>query len=190
MHKEKVETFKYGVLPFIILSCMCAVIMLKQPDIGTFLVIFSALFTMFIVAGAKWRHIGLILLCAVAAIALVTFLKPYAMARVTTFLNPEANSQGSGYQIQQALIAVGSGKMFGRGFGQSIQKFNFLPEPVGDSIFAVAAEEFGFLGTVILVGIFTFFTLRGLRIASKAKESFTEIVLSISSRAENTKRTS
>jgi cell division protein FtsW len=89
-----------------------------------------------------------------------------------TFFNPAENSLSSGYQIQQSLIAIGSGGWLGRGFGQSVQKFNYLPEPVGDSIFAVAGEEFGFIGTSILVLTFLFFALRAFRIASRTASPF------------------
>ena len=94
------------------------------------------------------------------------------MARITTFINPAADPLGAGYQIQQSLIAIGSGGIFGRGFGQSIQKFNYLPEPIGDSIFAVYGEEFGFVGCVLLILLLCFFALRGLKIAARAPDVF------------------
>lgn len=87
-------------------------------------------------------------------------------------LDPSRDALGSGYQIQQSLIAIGSGGIFGRGFGQSIQKFNFLPEPIGDSIFAVASEEFGFIGAVGLISLFLFFALRGFKVVSRVPETF------------------
>ena len=99
------------------------------------------------------------------------------MSRITTFISPEKNSQGSGYQIQQSLIAIGSGGMFGRGFGQSIQKFNVLPEPIGDSIFAVASEEFGFVGAISIIILFIFFTLRGLKIAGQVPDTFGRLMV-------------
>ena len=89
-----------------------------------------------------------------------------------TFLNPSHDPQGKGYQVKQSLIAVGAGGITGRGFGQSIQKFEYLPEPIGDSIFAVYAEEFGFIGSVLLVILFTFFTFRGYKIAAHATDLF------------------
>jgi cell division protein FtsW len=94
------------------------------------------------------------------------------MDRFTTFINPDADPLGSGYQIQQSLIAIGSGGITGRGFGQSIQKFEYLPEPIGDSIFAVYAEEFGFIGSVTLIVILVFLALRGYRIATEADDIF------------------
>lgn len=94
------------------------------------------------------------------------------MDRFTTFLDPASDPQGSGYQIQQSLIAIGSGGINGRGFGQSIQKFEYLPEPIGDSIFAVYSEEFGFIGSALLVILLAFFTFRGYKIASHATDLF------------------
>lgn len=177
-YRDRVDTIKYGLLPFLIISAIVGAIMLKQPDTGTFMVIFAALFGMYIIAGAKLRHVGAIILLGIIGISVIAYFRPYVMARFTTFLDPSADSLGSGYQIQQALIAVGSGGFFGRGFGQSIQKFNFLPEPIGDSIFAVAGEEFGFFGLSVLLALFVFFALRGFKIASLAKDTFGGLVAS------------
>jgi cell division protein FtsW len=110
-------------------------------------------------------------------ITVLAFMRPYVMQRITTFMHPEKNAQGSGYQIQQSLIAIGSGGLLGRGFGQSIQKFNFLPEPIGDSIFAVQAEEFGFIGSVTLILLYVFFATRGLKIASRVSDPFGRLMV-------------
>ena len=171
-YKEKLSSTAKSLIPFFIITGSVALLMLKQPDTGTFLVIFCALLAIYVASGARFVHIGVIFLLCVMAVAGLAYYRPYVAARFTTFLNPQADSQGSGYQIQQALIAVGSGGIAGRGFGQSIQKFNYLPEPIGDSIFAVAAEEFGFAGTVTILIIFVFFALRGLKIVAASKDSF------------------
>jgi cell division protein FtsW len=94
------------------------------------------------------------------------------MDRLTSFADPSQDPLGAGYQVQQSLIAVGSGGIAGRGFGQSIQKFEYLPEPIGDSVFAVYAEEFGFIGSVLLLALFSFFIFRGYRIATHARDLF------------------
>jgi len=94
------------------------------------------------------------------------------MQRIKVMLNPAANTQTSGYQLKQSLIAVGSGQMWGRGFGQSVQKFNYLPEPIGDSVFAVAAEEFGFAGAFVILVLFLLYTLEGLKISAGAPDDF------------------
>jgi cell division protein FtsW len=99
------------------------------------------------------------------------------MDRVMTFLQPSADPQGSGYQINQSLIAIGSGHWVGRGFGQSIQKFSYLPEPIGDSIFSVAAEEFGFIGSVCILLLFLFFAFSGLKIAARSPDYFGGLVV-------------
>jgi cell division protein FtsW len=109
-------------------------------------------------------------------IGVLAIERPYLMSRFTTFLNPGQNSLTSGYQIEQSLIAVGSGGLTGRGFGQSIQKFNFLPEPIGDSIFAVASEEFGFIGAVGIVLLFVFFAFRGLKIAGRVPDNYGRLI--------------
>lgn len=170
--KEKIATFKGGMLPLIIMLSIVGAILLSQPDTDTFFSIFLATVGMFVVAGGRYRHLFGLSLFSLSGFAGLVITRPYLMQRISTFLNPAADPQGAGYQIQQSLIAIGSGEMFGRGFGQSIQKFLYLPEPIGDSIFAVAAEEFGFVGGVILVSLFLFLALRGFRIAAKSPDSF------------------
>jgi len=152
--RQKIQTFKYGVLPLVALIGICAVVLIAQPDLGTLLVIGVTGVGMFIAGGGKWTHLLILGLVGIIGIAVLGFTFPYVQARITTFINPAADSLGAGYQIQQSLIAVGSGQLSGRGFGQSVQKFNFLPEPVGDSIFAVFAEEWGFIGALLLILIF------------------------------------
>ncbi|MEQ1500031.1 MAG: putative peptidoglycan glycosyltransferase FtsW [Parcubacteria group bacterium] len=175
--KDKIETFKFGFLPLVIMLGVVGVVLLSQPDTDTFMVTVFAGLSMFIAGGGRWKYIFISVLIAVLGITAIAFSRPYVMKRITTFINPAANSLDSGYQIQQSLIAVGSGGMFGRGFGQSIQKFNFLPEPIGDSIFAVSAEEFGFFGAVFIVLLFVFFAFRGLKIASVAPDAFGRLMV-------------
>ncbi len=170
--KDKVKTFKKGALPLYIILGVTGILIMKQPDTGTFMVIFLALIAMFIAAGGQWRYILLLFAISAITIASLAYTRPYLMARLLTFADPSRDSLGSGYQIQQSLIAIGSGGVAGRGFGQSIQKFNFLPEPIGDSIFAVASEEFGFIGSTTLIFLFLFFALRGYRVAAHVKDIF------------------
>lgn len=94
------------------------------------------------------------------------------MDRIKTYLNPASDPRGSSYQLQQSLIAIGSGGVFGRGLGQSVQKFSYLPEPQGDSVFAVIGEEFGFFGSMILVILYVFLGVRGYKIALLAPDAF------------------
>lgn len=170
--KEKTATFKYGLLPFLILLSIIGGILLMQRDTDGLVVAVLAGLSIFIVAGGKWRHSLILILILFSAIAVTAYSKSYVMKRFTTFFNPSLDSQGTGWQIQQSLNAIGSGQMFGRGFGQSIQKFKFLPESIGDSIFAVAAEEFGFAGSSVIIFAFVFFAYRGLKIALKSPDMF------------------
>lgn len=175
--KENIGTLRYGLIPLCVMLTLVGVLLLKQPDTGTFAVIFFTGLGMLIASGGKWRHAaGLVLIATIGLIALASF-KPYVKDRIDTFLNPSDDPQGASYQIQQSLIAVGSGEFFGRGFGQSVQKFRYLPEPVGDSIFAVAAEEFGFVGSVLIVLLFLFFAVRGFSIAEHAPDNFSRLLV-------------
>ena len=170
--KDRVRTLKYGLIPFIIILGMAGGILLLQPDLDTFLVLGLSGLSMFLVAGAKWRHAFLLLIMAVLAVGVMAYTKPYIKSRIMTFLNPSVNSLSSSYQIQQSLIAIGSGKLTGRGFGQSVQKFSYLPEQIGDSIFAVAAEEFGLIGSSLLIMLYIFFAYRGFKISTKTPDAF------------------
>lgn len=168
----KIDDWRHGLAPFAVITGSVGVVMLLQPDTDTFLIMAASGMAMFLASGARWRDIGLIVLAGVLMLTVIALTRPYIMDRLTTFMDPEADPLGSGYQIQQSLIAIGSGGVTGRGFGQSIQKFEYLPEPTSDSIFAVYAEEFGFLGaTLLIVGIVSL-TLRGYRIATQARDIF------------------
>lgn len=171
MHKH-VGNWRYGLIPFGIISGITGFVMLLQPDTDTFLIMATAGLAMFVVAGAKIRDLAILLVAGILLLAAIAFARPYVMDRLTTFLDPGADPLGSGYQVKQSLIAVGSGGISGRGFGQSIQKFEYLPEPIGDSIFAVYAEEFGFLGVTFIVGLFVAFALRGYKIAQQGADMF------------------
>jgi len=176
--KDKVKTFSNGFLPFLILSVIIGVILLLQPDTDTFFISIFAGVAVFLTAGGRWRYIFILALVGLIGLGALAFTRPYVMSRINTFLNPAEDSLGKGYQIQQSLIAIGSGGLTGRGFGQSIQKFdNHLPEPIGDSIFAVASEEFGFVGSTLIIILFMFFTFRGLKIASQTQDTFGRLMV-------------
>jgi len=175
--RTKVKNIRFGLLPLIGILALAAGLLLKQPDTGTFLVIFLASLAVFITAGGKWKHILSLGGLSLLGLSILAYFRPYIQDRIMTFLDPSRDPLGSAYQIQQSLIAVGSGEFFGRGFGQSIQKFNFLPEPVGDSIFAVAAEEFGFVGALIIISLFVAFAIRGLKIAKHAPDAFSRLLV-------------
>lgn len=175
-HQATITSIRGGVVPFLGLIGVIALALLSQPDTDTFLVIVTALMAMFVAAGARFRDLALIGGMGIIALGTLIAVRPYLMRRLLTFLDPSADPLGAGYQVNQSLIAVGSGEWFGRGYGQSIQKFNFLPEPIGDSIFSVAAEEFGFIGAVILIALFITLAYRGLKIARESADLFGGLV--------------
>jgi cell division protein FtsW len=170
--KEEVKTWRFGLLPTVVLIGIVAALCLLQKDTDTFFIISASLFFMYFSAGGKFSHIAALVFFGILLLGSIALLRPYVMQRIETYFNPSANSLTASYQIQQSLIAVGSGGITGRGLGQSVQKFGDLPEPVGDSIFAVAAEEFGFVGSVTLLGLFMFFVMRALKVARAADRSF------------------
>jgi len=174
--QDTVKSFVYGFLPFIILCAFIALLIIAQPDMGTMFIILLTGSIMFFTAGANILHIilmmggGFIFLWGLIKIA------PYRLARLTAWLNPKTDISGIGYHINQALIAIGSGGLLGLGFGLSRQKYNYLPEVVGDSIFAVIAEELGFIKSIFLILLFIFLAYRGYKIAQKAPDTFGRLV--------------
>jgi cell division protein FtsW len=176
--KDKAKTFWNGFFPFIIMSGIIGLVLLVQPDTDTLMITVAAGIAIFLTGGGKWSHVFIFVLAGVLCFVALAMTRPYLRERINTFMHPSTNSLGSGYQIQQSLIAIGSGGFMGRGFGQSLQKFdNHLPEPIGDSIFAVASEEFGFVGSSVIILLFVFFTLRGLKIASKTNDNFGRLMV-------------
>jgi len=176
-YRAKIHEFRYGLVPFAIIVGLIGGILLAQPDTDTFIVIGIALGAVYFTAGARWREIGIIILTGLVLIGLLATFRPYVRDRITTLFSNGEKNQTSGYQIRQSLIAIGSGGITGRGFGQSIQKFQHLPEPVNDSIFAVASEEFGFVGSVTLVLLFVSFALRSFKLATRTPSQFGSLVL-------------
>ena len=170
--KDKIKDYKHGLLPLCAIVGIPSLLLLLQPNTSTTLIIGATSAALYFLAGAKWRDFAILAVIALIVLGGLVATRPYLMSRVATFINPESDGLGSGYQIQQSLIALGSGQLLGRGFGQSAQKYNYLPEPVGDSVFAVYGEEFGFIGTVLLVLLFLAFATRGFTIAAQANNAF------------------
>ncbi len=168
---------RYSLGGFLILMAVSASVLLMQPDTGTFLIISSVGISVLLAAGIKFKHLAVLVLFMIVAVVVMALSRPYLVDRITTFFDPSADPSGSGYQIKQSLIAVGSGKYFGRGFGQSVQKFSYLPEPISDSIFSVFSEEFGFFGSIFMVSLFAFFAIRGLQIAGRAPDRYGGLVV-------------
>lgn len=169
---KKIGTLKWGLGGLIVILALPALLLVAQPDIGTLGVVVVSVFAIFFAAGGRWRDMALLLVAGILAIGLLALTKPYIRDRITTFIDPAQGQQTQGYQIKQSLIAIGSGGFWGRGFGQGVQKFTYLPEAMGDSIFAVAGEELGFIGTTTIVILFMLLALRGYSVASRAPDMF------------------
>jgi cell division protein FtsW len=178
-HQKKIATVAFGLGPFLAITAVVAVILLKQPNTGIFVVTALAGVCLYMIAGGRWKHFALISTAGILVLGFLIVTRPYVLDRFETFFRPSvASQQNEGYQIRQSLIAVGSGGVFGRGLGQSIQKFSYLPEPIGDSIFAVLSEELGFLGSVFTVLLFSVFALLGFKVAARVTDMFSRLVAS------------
>lgn len=169
--RNKVSTWR-GIAGALGILALPAALLIAQPDIGTLGIIVISVIAIYITAGARWRDLAIIALAGLMMLVVLVSLRPYMLDRITTFMNPGNNPHAEGYQIKQSLIAIGSGGFFGRGFGQGVQKFTYLPEPMGDSIFAVAAEEFGLVGGTAIIALFLSLALRGFAIATRTPDFF------------------
>ncbi len=176
--KNKVQDFKFGILPLGILLAIIAFILFNQPDTKSFILIAITGICMLFISGVSMKYLLLIGIGSIVVLGSLVYFTPYLQSRVKTFIDPSQDPQGSSYQIQQSLIAIGSGGIFGRGYGQSIQKFSYLPEPQGDSIFAVIGEELGFAGGVSIILLYLIFLLRGLKIANNSPDLFSRLLVS------------
>ena len=161
-----------GVAPFLLSCSVVAILIMLQPDLGSLLVIGATAFTVYFVAGARWTHIATLATASVLVVAALIKTAPYRAARFMTFLHPEFDPQGVGYHINQAFLAIGSGGWFGLGLGHSQQKLRFLPEVAGDSIFAILAEELGFLLTLAVMALFLAFLWKCADIARRAPDAY------------------
>lgn len=176
LFKDRISTLKYSFITLAGVLVVPAIILLLEPDTGTLGVLAITLVGMLLAAGMKIRHFFLFFIIALALVAGLAVARPYVRERLLTFFDSSRDPQGSSYQIQKSLLAIGSGGITGRGFGQSIQKFGSLPEPTGDSIFAVAGEEFGFIGAGAIILLFLLFGVRGIKIAQRSPDMFSGLL--------------
>lgn len=143
-----------------------------QPDLGTAVTISMVLLLMFFLGGMPWHHSAAIVVAAVLMVSMLIFAADYRMDRIMTFMNPEEEPLGRGFQISQSLIAVGTGGVFGLGLAEGKQKLFFLPEPHTDFIYSVLCEEFGFTGAVIILAGFLIILWRGMKASFNAPDGF------------------
>lgn len=170
--KKIIGNFFKGILPILIVVASACLLILKQPDLGTVLVIFGTALIMFYLGGAKLLHIIFLILVSSAFFIFVSFISPYRKKRLLAYIDPWKDPKGIGFHIIQSLIAVGSGGLFGLGLGGSRQKFLYLPEQYTDFIFAVLCEEIGFLGALLVILLFIGVAVRGYYIARKSFDDF------------------
>jgi cell division protein FtsW len=166
----------YGFLPSLAIVGLITGLIIMQPDIGTMIALATISATMFFIGGVKLRY--LVSLAGLSGLVMWILIKaePYRLERIVTYFNPNVDSSGISYQITQALIAIGSAGWWGTGLGQSRQKHSYLPEPMGDSIFAIMSEELGFIRIILVLLLIMFFAYRGFGIALKAQDTFGKLV--------------
>lgn len=170
--KESLSNFFIGLLPALVATGLVALLVVLEPDFGTASATVGIAFAIFYAGGARLSHLLYLVITGSGLAWLAVQAAPYRMARIFTFLNPSSDPLGAGYQINQALLAIGAGGFWGLGLGQSRQKFSFLPEPIGDSVFAIMSEELGFLRVAIVLALFALFALFGFSVARRAPDGF------------------
>ncbi|MFA6354890.1 MAG: putative peptidoglycan glycosyltransferase FtsW [Candidatus Paceibacterota bacterium] len=175
--KGRVKDPRFSLLPLIVLLGIIAAILINQPDMKSVILITATAIVMLFISGTPYKYILGLFLVATVALVIFAFTTPYLESRINTFMHPNENATTSSWQIQKSLIAIGSGGLVGKGLGQSVLKFSYLPEPQGDSIFAVVGEEVGFIGSVFIIFLYVVFALRGFRIAHFAPDSFSKILV-------------
>lgn len=164
------EEFVGFLRPMLVLTLAC-VLLLKEPDFGAAIVLLATAMTMLFVAGARIRDFVVFFTAALLAVVALTITAPYRMKRLTGFLDPWADPYDSGFQLTQSLIAIGRGEWFGVGLGESVQKLFYLPEAHTDFVFAVFAEEFGLLGSLVLIGLFLALLWRVFKLGIRAHDA-------------------
>jgi cell division protein FtsW len=176
---EKIRKVSYGLIPFAILLGLITGLVVLQRDLGTAILIGVTALAMFFIAGGSLLQIIVSGILGGATIVMLIIRTPYRLARITTFLDPlSADPLGDSYQIRQILIALGSGGLTGLGLGASRQKFGYIPASHTDGIFAILGEELGFIGCLVVIGLFAFLAYRGFRIALAASDAFGTILAS------------
>ena len=176
-HKERLQQPKTMLLPAG-LSLLCVLLVLKQPDLGTALLLFFITAAMMLLLGLHWRYLlPLVVGGGVLAPLLWNFLKDYQRRRILVFLNPDMDPLGASYHIAQSKIAVGSGGLFGKGWlAASQSQLNFLPMNHTDFLFAVLAEQWGFLGSMVVLLVYVYLITRGLQIAMESTDFFASLL--------------
>ena len=174
---ERVKNWSYGMAPFFVVISFIGLLLAMQPDVGTLAVVVLIAFGIYFAAGSSMKHLIAVFAIFVVVVAGLIFIEPYRLNRIKTFLDPSVDPRGISYQLNQSLIAIGSGGLLGSGYNDSTQKWGFLPEVVNDSIFAVLVEELGFAGAMILIGLFIFLAHTLVSIAKNTSDKFGRLLV-------------
>jgi cell division protein FtsW len=174
---KRATDFQSGLVPFLIITGLIAGLLILQPATSTVIILIASGLVVYFMSGAPFKYILLIALLGLIAIGLVIYITPYRRARILGFLNQSANTQGLNYQLNQSLIAIGSGGLTGQGYGQSATKTGYLPDAIDDSIFAIIAEELGFVGAGTLIALFAILAFRLFWLAKRTGEKFGRLLL-------------
>lgn len=173
---HRINEFTYAVLPVTVVASALIGLIMLQPDFGTSMAILAIVGIMLFAAGLPYRLLVAGVAVLLPAIGALVWMAPYRWARIIAFLYPELDPQGTGFQLNQSLIAVGAGGEFGRGLMAGVQKLFYLPEPHTDFIYAVIGEELGLVGSTCVLACFVVIAWRGLRIAMRAEDTFGSFV--------------
>ena len=174
--KGRMRTVRYGILPFAGVLLLVVALLVMEPHFSAAIIIIAIGAVMLFLGGVRLYWFVGALIAALAALGVVMTFFPYASSRITTWLDPFANTSGSGYQIVQSLYAIGSGGLFGLGLGQGRQKYLYLPEEHNDFIFPVVCEELGFVGAIAILLLFALLVIRGYWLAMHMRDRYSFLV--------------
>jgi cell division protein FtsW len=174
--QKDLKNFFYGFLPPMIIVGLMVGLTLLEPDLGTAVTIFLIAILMLYVGGVRGAHIAASVLASLPVLYILLFSVPYRKKRMMAFLNPWADKRGTGFQIIQSFIALGSGGLFGVGLGQSRQKLFYLPASHTDFIFSIIGEELGFVGAASIIALFALFVWQGMKVAFRAQDAFEKLL--------------
>jgi cell division protein FtsW len=170
------KDWKHTLLPAAIPAFVLLGLIVKEPDLGTAIVLLGLTVLTLLLAGMQWRYVGGIFALVTPVLVALLIFVPWRLARMKVFLNPESDPQGAGFHINQSLIAVGTGGWTGKGYMEGVQKLFYLPEPHTDFIFANIAEELGFLGAILILLLFVVLGIRGLRTVFLLRDPFARLL--------------
>ncbi len=174
--REPMKRFLRDFIPYMALLGVIAALLMLESHLSATMIICAVFFIVLFIGGARIWHFFVVAIPAVVGLGVIVFFTDYMNKRIQSFIDPWSDLQGSGWQTVQSLYAIGSGGIFGRGIGQSVQKFLYIPEPFNDYIFSILAEELGFVGTLAVMLLFTIFIWRGIKIAMNAPDIMGSII--------------